>query len=106
MNGILEQNLWGDSYCEYHDDMPDDPNFSALRKAYPMEISGHLLSYHYDEKEQTLTLDYEAKPGESRVYLPFLPKDARDAYQIEQLSDTSCYCLIHSKEGTQHLVIK
>ena len=106
MNGILEQNLWGDSYCEYHDDMPDDPNFSALRKAYPMEISGHLLSYHYDEKEQTLTLDYEAKPGESRVYLPFLPKDARDAYQIEQLSDTSCYCLIHSEEGTQHLVIK
>ncbi len=106
MNGILEQHLWGDSYCEYHDDMPEDPNFTALRKAYPMEISGHLKSWHYDEAGRTLTLDYEAKPGESRVYLPFLPVVASDAYHTEPLSETSCLCVLHSAEGTQHIMIR
>ena len=103
MTGILEANLWGDTYCEYHDDMPDNPNFTALRRAYPMEISGSLLSYHYDETAVTLTLTYDAVPGESKVYLPFMPATS---YETIALSDTSCYVILPSAEGRTTLTIQ
>ena len=103
MNGILEENLWGDAYCEYHAGMEEDPNFTALRKAYPAEISGQLLSYHFDETASTLELTYDAKPGESKVYLPFIPVDSCN---IEKLSDSSCYVLLPSAEGRVSVTIR
>ena len=103
MNDILEKNLWGDAYCEYHAGMDHDANFTALRKAYPMEISGQLLSYHYDASASTLDLTYDAKPGESKVYLPFIP--SKD-YNIVSLSDSSCLCLLPSAEGRVSITIR
>lgn len=100
MNGILEQNLWSDTYCEYRPEQETDPNFTALCRAYPMEISGSLKSYHYDGA--SLILDYDAVPGESRVFLPFLPKDL----PYELISGTSCICTLPSAEGPVHLEIK
>ena len=103
MNGILEENLWGDAYCEYHAGMEEDPNFTALRRAYPAEISGQLLSYHFDETAGTLELTYDAQPGESKVYLPFIPADSCN---IEKLSDSSCYVLLPSAEGRVSVTIR
>ena len=103
MNGILEENLWGDAYCEYHAGMEQDPNFTALRRAYPAEISGQLLSYHFDETAATLELTYDAQPGESKVYLPFIPADSCN---IEKLSDSSCYVLLPSAAGHVSVTIR
>ena len=83
--------------------MDQDANFTALRKAYPMEISGQLLSYHYDASASTLDLTYDAKPGESKVYLPFIP--SKD-YNIVSLSDSSCLCLLPSAEGRVSITIR
>ena len=103
MNGILEENLWGDTYCEYHTGMDQDPNFTALRRAYPMEISGQLVAYHYDEAASALSLTYDAEPGESKIYLPFIPASEKN---IVRLSDTSCYVLLPSAEGRTELTIQ
>ncbi|MBR0086607.1 MAG: cellulase family glycosylhydrolase [Lachnospiraceae bacterium] len=99
MNGILEENLWGDAYCEYQPGQEQDANFSALCRAYPMEISGSVTSFHADEA--SLTLTYEAVPGESRVFLPFIPKH----YPYTAVSENTCICTLPSAEGTVHLVI-
>ncbi len=103
MNDILEKNLWSDTYCEYHAGMELDPNFTALRRAYPMEISGQLLSYHYDEAASALDLTYDAKPGESKIYLPFIPSGS---YNTVRLSDSSCFCLLPSIEGRIRITIR
>ena len=100
MNRILEENLWSDTYCEYRPGQETDPNFSALCRAYPMEISGVLKSYHAEA--DSLTLSYDAVPGESRVYLPFLPAE----YPYEILSGTSCICTLPSAEGPVQLTIR
>ncbi len=98
MNGILEQNLWGDTYCEYHPGMDADPHFTALCRAYPMEISGQLQAYHYDG--ESLTLDYDAVPGESKVFLPFIP----EGLPYEKRGSGSV-CTLPSANGRQHLII-
>lgn len=99
MNGILEDNLWGDAYCEYHPGQETDPNFSALCRAYPMEICGELISYHGDDA--SLRLSYNAVPGSSKVFLPFLPKH----YPYEIISGTSCICTLPSASGHVECII-
>ncbi len=100
MNGILEKNLWGDTYCEYRPGQENDPHFTALCRAYPMEISGTLLSYHGEADR--LVLDYDAVPGESKVFLPFLPKE----YPFDRIDGTACICTLPSAEGRVHMEIR
>ena len=54
--------------------METDPNFTALRRAYPMETAGTLKEYHYDRERLALTVTYDAAPmGETVLFLPFAP---------------------------------
>ncbi len=91
MNGIVEQNLWGSAYCEYHPGMEKDPNFASLSRAYPRAVCGHLGSYHYDEKAAAFTMHLEAKPGMNLIYLPFTPAmvtaNLPIRYETESVSD-------------------
>ena len=74
MNGILEEYLWGSAYCEYRPGKENDPNFSSLCRAYPMETAGELESYHYDEENKSFEMKYLAeKGGTSVIFLPFKP---------------------------------
>ncbi len=76
MNGILEKNLWGSAYCEYHPGMENDDNFSALCRAYPMETAGKLERYRFDEENLTLEIVYRAeRNGVTTIFLPFAPKE-------------------------------
>jgi len=104
MNGIIEKYLWGSAYCEYHPGMERDENLSALRRAYPMETAGELLSYHYDWQSPALTVTYEAEEnGESVLYLPFTPKLLESgspvSYRIEPLGGESCLCRVSAKRA-------
>ena len=74
MNGILEKNLWGSAYCEYHPGMDGNPNFISLSRAYPQAVSGEIRSYHYSEEDHVFTMEMEARKGISRIYLPFAPE--------------------------------
>ena len=91
MNGILEKNLWGSAYCEYRPGMDQDPNFTALCRAYPMAVSGELTAYHYDEAARSFTMEMNAKAGTSRIYLPFIPEkvdaDIRFTYRTEEAAE-------------------
>lgn len=76
MNGILEENLWGSAYCEYHPGQENDTHFSALCRAYPMETAGKLQSYHYDEAGKAYQMKYTAeKDGTTSIFLPFEPAE-------------------------------
>lgn len=76
MNGILEENLWGSAYCEYHPGQENDTHFSALCRAYPMETAGKLQSYHYDEAGKVYQMIYTAeKDGTTSIFLPFEPAE-------------------------------
>lgn len=104
MNGILEENLWGDAYCEYRPGMESDPNFTALRKAYPMETAGELEAFHYDEETVRFTMTFTAEPGkETRIFSPFVPKtvncDLPRESRIEVLSDNACVCAVTMLEA-------
>ena len=106
MNGILEKNLWGSAYCEYHPGMDKDPNFAALCRAYPMEVSGKLKAYHASKDH--FELSYEAIPGVTIIYLPFIPSEefSEDA-RLELLpSGRSCYLMLSEKStGFRHYAI-
>ena len=74
MNGILEENLWGSAYCEYHPGQEQDAHFSALCRAYPMETAGKLQSYHYGEAGRSYQMTYTAEKDKvTSVFLPFEP---------------------------------
>ena len=90
MNGILEENLWGSAYCEYHPGQENDGNFAALCRAYPMETAGVLKSYHYDEAEKAYRMSYDAhKDRTTFIFLPFKPKDISCNLSIH--TETSAY---------------
>ena len=100
MNEILEKNLWSDTYCEYRPGQETDPNFKALCRAYPMEISGTLTAYHAEG--ESLTVEYDALPGESRIFLPFLPKE----WPYERIEGNSCYVTLPSAQGSVKVEIR
>ena len=103
MNGILEQNLWGDTYCEYHPGMDRDPNFTALCRAYPMETAGELESYHYAESANRVSISFMAKSGqESKVFCPFVPKKVICSLPCEsriEMLDGACICYVKVLEA-------
>ncbi len=103
MNGILEQNLWGDTYCEYHPGMDRDPNFTSLCRAYPMETAGELESYHYAESANRVSISFMAKSGqESKVFCPFVPKKVICSLPCEsriEMLDGACICYVKVLEA-------
>ena len=105
MNGIVEKNLWGSAYCEYRPGKEQDPNFTALSRAYPRETAGKLISYHYDEAAGIFTVCFEADGGkESQFFLPFVPEktDSEASLQMEwiHISESSCIaCVTVSETG-------
>lgn len=104
MNKILERNLWGDTYCEYHPGMDRDPNFTSLCRAYPMETAGNPECYQYEEALGRFTMCYEAVCGrETKIFCPFVPKNVVCSvpceYRIEMTEGGSCICLITVNEA-------
>ena len=84
MNGILEENLWGSAYCEYHPGQEKDSHFSALCRAYPMETAGKLQSYHYDEAEKAYQMSYAAdENGTTVIFLPFKPEQISCSLHVQ-----------------------
>lgn len=101
MNGIIEENLWGSAYCEYHPGMESDPNFTALRRAYPRETAGTLKRYHYDREGRVLTMTYDvAGQGETVLFLPFVPDfffcQQAVSHREEPMGGGSCLCYLQS----------
>lgn len=110
MNSIIERNLWGSAYCEYHPGMEEDPNFSALCRAYPMETTGTLRKYHYDRRAREYAMDFDSDGGESRLYLPFEPKKfvcpQELSTSLEPLGDGRYICRIQAPAGPVSLAIR
>lgn len=102
MNGILEKNLWGSAYCEYHPGMDSNPNFTSLSRAYPQAASGEILSYHYEEETHTFTMEMEARKGISVIYLPFMPEHVQvslpSVWKCDE-ADGACYLTLEFKEN-------
>lgn len=110
MNSIIERNLWGSAYCEYHPGMEEDPNFSALCRAYPMETAGTLRKYHYDRRAREYAMDFDSDGGESRLYLPFEPREfvcpQELSTSLEPLGDGRYICRIQAPAGPVSLAIR
>lgn len=110
MNSIIERNLWGSAYCEYHPGMEEDPNFSALCRAYPMETAGTLRKYHYDRRAREYAMDFDNDGGESKLYLPFEPKEfvcpQELSTSLEPLGDGRYICRIQAPAGPVSLAIR
>ena len=112
MNGILEKNLWGSAYCEYHPGMESDANFSSLCRTYPAETAGKLEMYRYDEDAQRFEMIFEAEgSGETRIFCSFIPQGVEcnlpHSFRIEQLSDRSCCCFLKTDiAGRACVVVK
>lgn len=69
MNGILERYLWSSAYWQYLPGMETDGNFSALKRAYPVETDGELKAYHYDRTGRKLEVTWKGR--EILCYVPF-----------------------------------
>lgn len=69
MNGILEKYLWSSAYWQYQPGMEDDPNYSALNRAYPAIFDGELKNYHYDRQKRELCVTWSGR--EMLCYVPF-----------------------------------
>ncbi len=69
MNGILERYLWSSAYWQYLPGMETDGNFSALKRAYPVETDGELKAYHYDRIGKKLEVTWKGR--EVLCYVPF-----------------------------------
>lgn len=107
MNGIVEKNLWGSAYCEYHPGMESDGNFTALCRAYPEETAGELKSYHFDEAEARFTMDFRAEAGgESRIFLPFAPKAVHCDRTVSWRMEGSNLLLTAGEAGETSIVIE
>lgn len=110
MNSIIERNLWGSAYCEYHPGMEEDPNFSALCRAYPMETAGTLRKYHYDRRAREYAMDFDSDGSESRLYLPFEPREfvcpQELSTSLEPLGDGRYICRIQAPAGPVSLAIR
>lgn len=99
MNGIVEKYLWGSAYCEYRPGMEDDPNFTALCRAYPVETAGELMSYHYDEEAWRFTMTFRAeKGGETKIFLPFAPNIVSCTVPASHRAE-GAFCMVTPEES-------
>ncbi|MBO6157802.1 MAG: cellulase family glycosylhydrolase, partial [Firmicutes bacterium] len=110
MNSIVERNLWGSAYCEYHPGMDQNPNFTSLRRAYPMATAGWLTAYHYDEAQRLFTVSFEAEPGESLIFLPFVDGkvtvDGEAKYQLETLGENALLKISTRRQGKVSITVQ
>lgn len=110
MNGIIEKNLWGSAYCEYRPGMENDVNFLSLCRTYPVETSGVLESYHYDETLHHFEIRFLAEAmGETKIFCSFIPRKVESSlpcsYQIEAVSDSTCFCNLSMRVAGEAFVV-
>lgn len=84
MNGILEKYQWSSAYWQYLPGLEKDGNYSALKRAYPVEVAGQLKFYHYNREKKELEVKWEG--SELICYLPF--KDWKVESDSEVRSET------------------
>ncbi|MHC5372664.1 cellulase family glycosylhydrolase [Enterococcus sp. LJL120] len=70
----FENYLWGHTYWSYYHGYFESPTAAVLNRPYPQMVAGVIERYHYDYQNQKFTLRYQAKAGESVIYLPDLSK--------------------------------
>lgn len=108
MNGILEKYLWSSTYWDYRPGLEKDENYAALCRAYPVETSGTLLSYHYDEERKCLEMTFTAAEGESKVYCPFRPESVTGScqdgecqidYRTDTIDGDSCFVFLKAGQA-------
>lgn len=111
MNGIIEKYLWGSAYCEYHPGMENDPNFSALKRAFPAKTPGQLISYHYEPKTQQLTVEFEKASSENDELLCYCPfkigsvsSDSPVTFSSKAIDENAYFCLIQTSRPGRHQI--
>mgnify|MGYP004533686411 FL=1 len=106
MNLILEKYLWSSTYWQYLPGMENDKNYDALKRAYPVEISGSLCSYHYNRDEKQLYVEWDGL--DLLCYVPFktFESDNSDEISVKTVKqmDSAAYIMIEPQSKGRHRI--
>ena len=106
---FFDDRKWSNTYWAFHEGMLGDPLMDELNRPYPRAVTGEIISYRHDRKENTFTLTYSQEKeyeGKTVVYLPREPKkvECDGEYEIKPLEYGGV--LLEIKTGTGRHEIK
>ncbi len=87
---FFDDRKWSNTYWAFHEGLIGDPLMDELNRPYPRAVTGEIIAYRHDRKENSFTLSYNQEKeyeGETVIYLPAQPSNVEcdGEYEIKPL---------------------
>lgn len=108
---LFDSNKWSNTYWAYFTDLLDSPLGEVLKRPYPRAVTGRILSYKHDRKENTFTLSYLQNkefsvPTEIFAHKPIESVETDGEYEICAIDDEVSVVKIKTAPGNHTVKIK
>ena len=98
---LFEKRQWSYCYWCYFTQIPEK-TLDTLCRAHPVAVAGEIISYHYDRKDNSFSISYNAEKCEkpTEIFLPSKPKSVSVNTQCEIEDCFGAYkALITAEDG-------
>lgn len=108
---LFDSYKWSNTYWAYFDGLLESPLGKVLKRAYPRAVTGRIISYNHDRKENTFSLSYYQDkkfnvPTEIFVHKPVESIETDGKYEIVKLDDESSVVKITTGKGYHDVKIR
>ncbi len=107
---LFDSNKWSSTYWAYFDGLMESPLGKVLKRAYPRAVTGDIISYNHDRRENTFTLSYSQNedfdvPTEIFAHKPIKAIETDGEYEIVKLDDETSLVKITTGIGNHDVKI-
>lgn len=103
----FDENKWSQTYWDYHGDDLDAPLMEMLSRTYPVAVSGSIIRYRYDRKNDKFILEFVSdSEGDSVVFIHKSAEISPDDYDvIERYQSGAELISFHTSAGRHKIEI-
>lgn len=106
---IFEKYQWSNTFWCYYEGMEKTKYIKALKRSYPMAVSGEIIKYDYDFKNRKFTLEFmpNTNIGETVIFYPEAASISKDnIYVSDTEADIHVIMIQNSDSGYIKIVNK
>lgn len=107
---LFDSNKWSNTYWAYFNGLMESPLGLVLKRPYPRAVTGNIIAYKHDRRENTFSLSYEQEkefsvPTEIFAHKPIVSVETDGEYEIEKLDDETSVVRVTTGIGNHNVKI-
>lgn len=108
---FFDDRKWSNTYWAFHEGLIGNPLMEELNRPYPRAVTGEIIAYRHDRKENTFTLSYKQENAvdcSTLIYLPAEPVsvECSGKYELKPLEYGGFELEVRTDCGTNEIRVR